>query len=75
MRWMADADPPADEESQDAPRYAAGERVRHARFGSGTIVDVAGHGPTAKARIDFDDESVGRKTLMLAQANLERGWD
>jgi DNA helicase-2/ATP-dependent DNA helicase PcrA len=61
-------------ESQDAPAFAVGERVHHASFGDGTIVDLSGHGRLAKARIDFDDESIGRKTLMLAQANLERGW-
>jgi DNA helicase-2/ATP-dependent DNA helicase PcrA len=63
------------DESQDAPRYAVGERVRHARFGSGTIAELSGHGAQAKARIDFDDESVGRKTLMLAQAHLEKDWE
>jgi DNA helicase-2/ATP-dependent DNA helicase PcrA len=52
-----------------------GERVKHARFGAGTIAELSGQGPQAKARIDFDDESIGRKTLMLAQANLERGWE
>ena len=64
-----------DDESQDAPRYTAGERVKHARFGTGTIVDISGQGAAVKARIDFDDESIGRKTLMLAQAHLERGWE
>jgi DNA helicase-2/ATP-dependent DNA helicase PcrA len=64
-----------EDESQDAPLYRVGERVRHTRFGSGTIVELGGQGAAAKARIDFDDESVGRKTLMLAQANLERGWE
>ena len=66
---------PVDDESQDAPMYRVGERVRHVRFGSGTIVELGGQGAAAKARIDFDDESVGRKTLMLAQAHLERGWE
>jgi DNA helicase-2/ATP-dependent DNA helicase PcrA len=64
-----------DDESQDAPRYAVGERVRHVRFGSGKIVELSGQGAQAKARIDFDDESVGRKTLMLAQAHLEKDWE
>jgi len=26
-------------------------------------------------RIDFDDEEIGRKTLVIAQAKLERGWE
>jgi DNA helicase-2/ATP-dependent DNA helicase PcrA len=73
----ADANTPAliEEESQDAPRYTVGERVRHARFGTGTIVGLSGQGKQAKARIDFDDEEIGQKTLMLAQAHLEQGWE
>jgi len=52
---------------------AAGARVRHRKFGSGTIADVVGTGRDAKVRVDFDDETIGRKTLVIAQANLERG--
>ena len=62
---------PADE-SQDAPIIVPGARVRHRKFGSGTIAEVTGIGRDAKARIDFDDEAVGRKTLVVAQAHLER---
>ena len=62
---------PADE-SQDAPLFAPGARVSHRKFGSGTIVELAGSGRDAKVKIDFDDETVGRKTLVVAQANLER---
>ena len=52
-----------------------GARVRHARFGAGTIAELSGSGRDLKARIDFDDESIGRKTLVVAQANLEREWE
>ena len=62
-------------ESQDAAVILVGARVRHAKFGSGTIAELSGTGRDAKARIDFDDETVGRKTLVVAQANLERGID
>ncbi|HYV96810.1 MAG TPA: UvrD-helicase domain-containing protein [Gemmatimonadaceae bacterium] len=76
VEWRDEAPALAvDDESQDAPRYAVGERVRHARFGAGTIIELGGQGAQAKARIEFDDESVGRKTLMLAQAHLERDWE
>ena len=64
-----------EEESQDAPMLRVGERVRHAKFGSGTIAEITGSGRDAKVRIDFDDEEVGRKTLVIAQAKLERGWE
>ena len=58
--------------SQDAPVIAVGARVRHRRFGAGTIAELAGSGRELKVKVDFDDESVGRKTLVVAQANLER---
>jgi DNA helicase-2/ATP-dependent DNA helicase PcrA len=67
--------PAPEEESQDAARVAVGARVRHARFGTGTVAEVVGSGRDAKVRIDFDDAEVGRKTLVLAQARLEQPWD
>ena len=61
--------------SQDAPVLAPGTRVKHRKFGSGTIAELTGTGRDAKVKIDFDDEEVGRKTLVVAQANLEREWE
>jgi DNA helicase-2/ATP-dependent DNA helicase PcrA len=58
-------------ESQDNPAFEIGSRVKHRKFGAGTIAEVTGAGREAKVKIDFDDESVGRKTLVIAQANLE----
>jgi DNA helicase-2/ATP-dependent DNA helicase PcrA len=63
------------EESQDAPALSVGARVKHRKFGEGRIAEVVGSGRDAKVRIDFDDETVGRKTLVVAQANLERGTE
>jgi DNA helicase-2/ATP-dependent DNA helicase PcrA len=60
------------EASQDAAVIAVGARVRHRKFGSGVIAELAGSGRDLKAKIDFDDEAIGRKTLVVAQANLER---
>ena len=62
-----------EDESQDVAAIVVGERVRHRKFGSGTIAEVGGVGRDAKVKVDFDDESIGRKTLVVAQANLERG--
>ncbi len=62
-----------EDESQDAAVFAVGARVRHRKFGTGTIAELAGSGRDAKVKIDFDDEAIGRKTLVIAQANLERG--
>ncbi len=64
-----------EDESQDAPLFAIGARVKHRKFGTGTIAELSGAGRDAKVKVDFDDEAVGRKTLVIAQANLERGDD
>ncbi len=64
--------PPTDDESQVAPIYIKGARVRHKAFGRGTILDLAGTGRDAKVTIEFDDEAVGRKRLVVAFAGLER---
>ena len=61
--------------SQDEPRYVKGERVRHKLFGDGSIAELSGVGREVKAVIDFDDQSVGRKTIKLAYTTLERGQD
>jgi DNA helicase-2/ATP-dependent DNA helicase PcrA len=61
------------DESQDVPAFFAGERVRHPRFGSGTIAELAGAGREAKVVVDFDDTAIGRKRLVIAFAGLERG--
>ena len=59
--------------SQDEPLYHTGERIKHRLFGGGAIVEVSGSGRDVKAVIDFDDETVGRKTIKLAYTTLERG--
>ena len=59
-------------ESQDEPAYVMGERVRHASFGTGTILEIGGLGRDVKATIMFDDENVGQKTIKLAYTKLER---
>jgi len=77
-RWTATggAAPPEPEEvSQDAPRYMAGERVRHRRFGDGTILTLSGSGRDLKVQVQFDDEEIGTKQLVAAYAGLERAWE
>jgi DNA helicase II / ATP-dependent DNA helicase PcrA len=68
-------DRPAEEASQDTPRYVKGERVRHRRFGSGTIQGLTGTGRDLKVSVAFDDEEVGVKQLLVAYAGLEREWE
>jgi len=67
--WM-----PADE-SQDAPRYVQGERVRHRKFGGGVVRAVAGQGKGLKVTVEFDDQDIGTKQLLVAYAGLERDWE
>jgi DNA helicase-2/ATP-dependent DNA helicase PcrA len=61
--------------NDDAPRYVVGERVKHRRFGSGVIRQVAGRGRDLKVAVEFDDGAVGLKQLLAAYAGLEREWD
>ena len=61
--------------SQLAPRFIKGARVRHPRFGSGTIAEFGGTGRDTKVTVDFDDETIGRKRLVVAYAGLEREND
>jgi DNA helicase-2/ATP-dependent DNA helicase PcrA len=63
---------PPEDVSQDAPRYVKGERVRHRRFGGGTIQGLTGTGRDLKVSVKFDDEEVGVKQLLVAYAGLER---
>ena len=68
-------DRPTEELSQDAPRYVKGERVRHRRFGGGTIQGLTGTGRDLKVSVAFDDVEVGVKQLLVAYAGLEREWE
>jgi DNA helicase-2/ATP-dependent DNA helicase PcrA len=63
------------EASQDAPRYAAGERVRHRKFGGGVVRAVSGSGRELKVTVEFDDQEIGSKQLLVAYAGLEREWE
>ena len=54
-------------------RIRVGARVRHRKFGTGTVAELTGLGNETKVRVDFDDDTIGRKTLVVAQANLEAG--
>ena len=54
---------------QTGPGIALGANVRHATFGSGTVMDVEGSGAHARVQVNFDD--AGPKWLVLAYANLQ----
>jgi DNA helicase-2/ATP-dependent DNA helicase PcrA len=56
--------------NQDLPRFVKGERVVHATFGEGSILDVSGFGRDLKLVVEFDE--IGRKKLLARYAGLER---
>jgi DNA helicase-2/ATP-dependent DNA helicase PcrA len=66
---------PAEEVSQDTPRYIKGERVRHRRFGGGVIQGLTGTGRDLKVAVAFDDGEIGVKQLLVAYAGLERDME
>ena len=51
--------------------YSAGQRVRHARFGLGTIVAVEMLATDVKISVNFENPTVGPKTLLGKYAKLE----
>ncbi|EKE75892.1 DNA helicase II [Gallaecimonas xiamenensis] len=67
--------------SRPAPQYqkrqdqfnetglSLGQRVRHAKFGDGIIINYEGTGPQSRVQVAFDD--AGPKWLVVAYARLE----
>ena len=51
-----------------SPPLKLGQRVRHATFGEGVVVDYEGSGAHTRVQINF--ERAGQKWLVLAYANL-----
>ncbi len=60
-RWQTDA--------AESGGFALGQRVAHAHFGEGVIIDAEGAGAHARVHVQF--ESAGPKWLVLAYANLQ----
>ena len=52
----------------EAPSLKLGQRVSHANFGEGVVVDYEGSGAHTRVQVNF--ESSGQKWLVLAYANL-----
>jgi len=50
--------------------FALGQRVAHAKFGEGTVLNYEGSGEHGRVQVHFDD--IGSKWLMLAYAKLEQ---
>jgi DNA helicase-2/ATP-dependent DNA helicase PcrA len=54
----------------DAASIGPGDRIRHDKWGLGTVREVVGTGELAEAEVMFDTQ--GKKRLLLAWAPLER---
>ena len=68
---------PADRAAASGPRTTVapgevgpGDRVRHDKWGLGTVREIVGEGDRAEAEVMFDTQ--GKKRLLLAWAPLER---
>ena len=60
--------PTANGKASTSLSYKGGERVKHPRFGEGTVVGVSGQGPNAEVTVIFKE--AGAKRLLLKFANL-----
>jgi DNA helicase-2/ATP-dependent DNA helicase PcrA len=67
--------PAAEDEVQDEAVWAPKSRVRSKKFGTGTIAEVVGQGHDMKVKVDFDNEEIGRKTLVARLSDLRREDD
>ncbi|HEY3248586.1 MAG TPA: DNA helicase PcrA [bacterium] len=73
---LARADPPApapqvnwEDEQRELPELTVGDRVRHASFGEGRVLEVEGEGVRTVVTVQFER---GVKRLALGYAPLER---
>lgn len=52
--------------------WAAGDRLRHGKWGVGKVVKVVGTDQNAQLTVDFEDASIGRKNLIVKYAPIEK---
>jgi DNA helicase-2/ATP-dependent DNA helicase PcrA len=58
-----------EEEERELPTFTVGDRVRHASFGEGRVLEVEGEGVRSVVTVQF---ARGVKRLALGYAPLER---
>ena len=56
---------------EEFDQIEVGEKVKHAKFGQGTVMFKSGEGENAKVVVKFQGE-VGEKKLMLKYAKLKK---
>lgn len=57
-----------DKKTDSAPDYVVGDRVRHIKFGEGTVADMISGGRDYEVTVDFD--TAGRKKMFAGFAKL-----
>ena len=57
------------EEAAPTESFSTGDKVKHAKFGEGVVVNYEGQGKQARVQVNFVNE--GSKWLMIALAKLE----
>ena len=57
-----------DKKTDSAPDYTVGDRVRHIKFGEGTVADLINGGRDYEVTVDFD--TAGRKKMFAGFAKL-----
>lgn len=57
-----------DKKTDSAPDYVVGDRVRHIKFGEGTVTDMINGGRDYEVTVDFD--TAGRKKMFAGFAKL-----
>jgi len=55
--------------AQEASGFRLGQRVSHAKFGMGTVLNAEGQGAAARVQVNF--ETAGPKWLVVSYANLQ----
>jgi DNA helicase-2/ATP-dependent DNA helicase PcrA len=55
--------------AQEVTGFRLGQRVRHAKFGEGVVLNAEGQGNGARVQVNF--EEAGAKWLVVAYANLQ----
>jgi len=68
VRW-APAESPSAADGSGTRSYRGGEKVRHPKYGVGTVVGVSGEGGKAELTVVFD--GAGAKRLLAKFANLQ----
>jgi DNA helicase-2/ATP-dependent DNA helicase PcrA len=58
-----------DSEEPDSVGFRLGQRVFHAKFGEGIVLNFEGQGSHARVQVNFDE--AGSKWLVVAYANLQ----